>query len=129
MYGRRELMDEIKRGVKVGSDRLLLVAFSLYIRPANGIIIKVEPCDDGHVDHWRGVRFEVFTRIAKVDSIFLPFDGLLVRAKDDRADYLGGLYILRSAKDEDWYIARPESIEPLIGLINDFLSFWGEQEH
>ena len=132
-YGRLELMKEVRAGLKTGTYSMQ-VANALYIRPARGIIVKVEPCDNGYVDHWSGVLFEVFSRTARVDAIFLPFDGLLERAAGDRADYDGGIHIWRQSKsgnkfEEDWYIARPESLTPLVELINDFLLFWGKQEH
>jgi hypothetical protein len=132
-YGRIELMKEVRTGLKTGTYSMQ-VANALYIRPARGIIVKVEPCDNGYVDHWSGVLFEVFSRTARVDAIFLPFDGLLARAADDRADYDGGIHIWRQSKaghksEEDWYIARPASVAPLVELINDFLLFWGKQEH
>ena len=133
-YGRLDLMKEIRGGLKVGVTCSMLVANALYIRPARGIIVKVEPNNNGYVDHWSGMLFEVFSRTARVDAIFLPFDGLLQRAADDRADYDAGMHIWRQSRaghkfEEDWYIARPESVAPLVELINDFLLFWGKQGH
>ena len=85
-YGRLKLMKEIRAGLKTGTYSMM-VANALYIRPARGIIVKVEPNNNGYADHWSGMLFEVFSRTARVDAIFLPFDGLLERAAGDRADY------------------------------------------
>ena len=146
-YGRKELMAEFCKKLPPGLE-WILVEHSLYVRPLGhkqfirdirgkdrpfdiflGTGVKVTPTGDGHASHWYGLLLEVFSNRERMDGVVLHFDSVLNRAKDERSDYQGGLHIwsgpgLIPNDGEDWYIARPESLEPLVKVVNQYINFW-----
>jgi hypothetical protein len=131
-FGRKRLIVEIRKSLPIGFD-WTVVENSIYVRipveraniHAGLNVVKISPTDEGHQNHWSGMLLEVFTNRERLDGAVVRFDGLLERAKDDRPDYVAGLHIWLDAKgEEDWYIARPESLEPLIRTVNQFIKFW-----
>lgn len=142
-FGRKELMAFIYQHVAPDFEKIL-VENSLYLRKQNwsafikdiqghsrpiqgvgGMVVKVSPTDCGHQSHWCGLLLEVFSERERLDGVVVHFDRALERAPDDRPDYTSGLHIWLNAKgEEDWYIARPKSLDPLALVVNQFVNFW-----
>lgn len=125
-YGRLELMEEIQEGL-TANGRSIMMEHSLYVRALGGVVVKISPFASNE-NSWIGVVIEVFTFSGRLDSTYLSFDQNLTISLSQALDEesASSMFIWKSLsknKEEDWYIARPESMAPLIRKLNDFISF------
>jgi hypothetical protein len=126
-FTRLDLMRYLKDHVALYRNRHVLVNLSLYLQPAPGVVLKVTPDNEGYVDHYSALRVDIFSRWNKLDTVFISFESLRSSVLNPRPDYDGPLFIWRNNGKEDWYILRPESLEPLPLQLDALALFWAAQ--